>query len=439
MKTTPSAPHFFQGLFLAGFLGGLVLLGGLAPLGAQEAEALFDDFTLLVEEEDSQLTETGFQDFLTNEAPLLGGSFYLQGQGALSLKEGTSLSDTLTSAQLKGVLFLDARPDPDFRFFAKGEVEYLYDGTSTLPQFRLMEIFTDIPLGEGVQMRAGKQALKWGVGYQFSPADLVSLSRLNPADPEATREGPIALKLQKAFGSTTLQLIVPMDEMFKGGKPALAPKVEFLLGNTELGLSGLYQYDKPSSLAATVSTNVWGLDLYGEAVAQYGSSVKILQYTGPLLTAAYKPDQWYPLATAGTRFNWTDDDGWFNLFFNAQYSFNSQGYSDTAILKDPQLAPLIFLNTITSNDLRNPGIHYLGAFLNWSKIFTLPFNFGAFGTYNLSDNTGIVDVNLTLTTLEKLTLALGLTSSYGEAGGQFTSAVPNPVLYLRVKMGTGEF
>ena len=101
---------------------------------------------------------------------------------------------------LDGSLFLDARPSRDFRAFAKVKGDVRLTESPLDPNLRLHELFADFVLGDRAFFRVGKQTINWGVGYFFSPADIINVGRIDPENPEAEREGPVALRLNLPCG-----------------------------------------------------------------------------------------------------------------------------------------------------------------------------------------------------------------------------------------------
>ena len=93
------------------------------------------------------------------------------------------------------------------------------------------------------------------MGYFFSPADIVNIGRIDPLDPEAEREGSVALKIHYPKGSNNYYLYTLFDGVKEAKQIALAPKMEFVVGKTEVGLGGFYQHGKHPMLMATVSSS----------------------------------------------------------------------------------------------------------------------------------------------------------------------------------------
>ena len=89
---------------------------------------------------------------------------------------------------------MDLRPDPTWRAFVKGKYaanigyESWPEGKSTeAADFSLHELFLDYTLLDKLYLRAGKQTINWGVGYFFSPADVINVGRIDPFDAEGSR------------------------------------------------------------------------------------------------------------------------------------------------------------------------------------------------------------------------------------------------------------
>src|SRR5690606_37537514 len=96
-----------------------------------------------------------------------------------------------------GSLYVDARPRRDFRAFAKlkGSGAWREGAGDADVTAALHELFVDVDHKDRAFFRIGKQTVTWGVGYFFSPADVINVGRINPEDPEAEREGPVAVRL----------------------------------------------------------------------------------------------------------------------------------------------------------------------------------------------------------------------------------------------------
>ncbi|MFA7109866.1 MAG: hypothetical protein WC162_12050, partial [Sphaerochaetaceae bacterium] len=106
---------------------------------------------------------------------------------------------------------LSARPTTDTRFFMKMNLSYPFDDSANLS---IKELFGDFIVADDYFFRVGKQTLNWGVGYFFSPANLLNITSIDPSDPEAELEGPLAVKINHPVGVDNLYayVIVPNSD-----------------------------------------------------------------------------------------------------------------------------------------------------------------------------------------------------------------------------------
>jgi len=426
-------------------MAGLVFIPALAQENDLfREESLFeesedsDDF--LTVEENAQEAATGALELLATKSTRIGGDFSLSLGSSLSIREDSSIDELESTASLMSHLFLDARPTEDFRFFLSGDLSYPFerDGSQE-PSFLITEAFSDVIVADALYTRTGKQTLTWGVGYFYSPADILNLGKIDPTDPEADLEGPVAVKLQLPIRTTNLYLITIVDDLFEGGSPGFAPKLEFVLGETEFSLGGYYQYQEPWAGMATVTTTFYDVNFFAEGVIQYGNTVKILQYNGPILEAVETPDTWYPYATAGFSYSYSDDDGFFDLFAAAQYYYNGQGYEDPNIFQDPQLALLLLNEELSAVDILEPGRHYLGFSLRWNEILGSDFDSNTFLQWNLTDRSSFLDSKISYNGIDHMNITLGYRQSFGEGTGQFTAILGDPQAYVELRIGAGTF
>ena len=383
-------------IVLAKFLVFLVLLAAPAfPALAQEQGESFDDLfegEILEEEggDEADLFEEGIfeesteqgeaapeEAFLVSERLEWGGSFDLlfdtqviwdgyPDSWDMLFNEGTSF----LASRLAADLFFDARPERDFRVFGKVKAayEYPYDW-----DIGIFELFADFQYKDLLFFRAGKQTVQWGVGYFFSPADVLNLVSIDPEDPEAEREGPIAVKTHFPVAAHNAYLYLVANDIEKPTEIAVAPKLELLLGNYELGIGGFYQADLSPKGMLTLTGPLWELDLFAEAMIQWGSDIPSVE------------DELLFSGTAG--FAYVNPD--WDLTVVAQYFFDGQGYT---------------------------GQHYLAAGVNWFELLDSSFSLLMLYQTNLGDGSGMIIPSVTWGPIEHLSLSTGLRIGYGEGG-----------------------
>jgi len=212
--------------------------------------------------------------FLKSTATEWGGYLYSEYTGTVSWgADNVNLGNVWENEQdylvpdLEGDLYFDSRPFDYFRVFGKLKMTYPFQDTETLdylappaakpstetanitiPNLSIFELYSDFSYKDAIYFRTGKQVVNWGVGYFFSPADVISITPIDPQNPTLEREGPVALKANMPFANVdNLYLYVianqafAEDNVFHVDDLALAPKVEFVVGDYEIGLGGYYQ------------------------------------------------------------------------------------------------------------------------------------------------------------------------------------------------------
>ena len=195
---------------------------------ASMEESLFSESTT---SGDSLVTEiasvSGIENsLLTSSGVEIGGRYgfsatanWLWNDPAL-LAEHFGSPDLETAAvDLRSTLYFDARPNQNFRVFGKATIRYPFatdggtsDGGGAAERrfedvFHVEELFSDINWNEVLFLRGGKHRINWGVGYFFSPADILNVTRIDPENPEADREGPVSIKAHVPFAATTSSML----------------------------------------------------------------------------------------------------------------------------------------------------------------------------------------------------------------------------------------
>ena len=213
-----------------------------------------------------------------------------------------------------GDLFIDARPDRDYRVY--GKARFVFDGTDSSLDGTVEELFADFNYRQKLRFRMGKQTISWSVGYLYSPADVLNLESIDPLDPEADREGPLALKTQLPLKNMNCQLYTLFQEMDGPEEITWAPKAEFLMGNWELGTGAVLDPRMTPKGALFLTGPVGQLDFLGEALVQYGSDREF--FSGETFE-----DRLFLSATAGLLYNDSDD----RLTLLGQYWYDGEAQS----------------------------------------------------------------------------------------------------------------
>ena len=411
-----------------------------------EEEGLFQEEILVDMTEEAQIEEFG-DVLLKTEAAVIGGKI---GISTDTVADASDLSDNSTAFKLSSDLYLDARPYEDFRVFFKGAVSYPFtedDERSAADIFMVKELFSDFQLGDLVFFRAGKQTVSWGVGYFFSPGDVINVSRIDPENPEEERTGPVSLKTHVPFSVNNAYLYLILEDLEEYKMPAIAPKAEFLAGSMEVGIGGYYLYDNPPLGMVTFTLPWRDFHFFGEGVLSYGSSKTFVQesddfFNYPLgFSSAVYDDKLFFSGTAGFLYSYIDDDSKFNVSLAGQYYFNGQGYDDPSFITDNEeaLGFLLAAEELAVTDFIEPGKHYGAATLSWSEILNSDFSFSTFWMGNFSDASGFVTPAFSYSVNDYISLSLGLTQNYGKEGTEFATEGLGTALTLSTSLGSGKF
>lgn len=370
----------------------------------------------------------------------LGGSYNFSLRASRTFRGDAEPEDRFR-ASLDSQLYLDARPDPNFRAFGKVGLGYDASGGEDAFKSKLLELFADFNYDNKVFFRAGKQNVKWGVGYFFSPADIINIGRIDPLDPEAEREGPVTLKVHYPKGSSNFYLYSLFDGVKELKEIALAPKLEFVVGKIEFGLGGFYQQDEPPRLMATVSSSFGEVGFFGEAVLSFGTERGFLEPRGPVYEVVER-DGVFLQATAGGMYRFKDDTGRFDLAATVQYYFNGEGYRDQEGIKkvrlarlNQQLPPVVNPLKLGSVALVGSGRHYAAGALNWNRILGSKLSASLLLTVNLSDQSGLIQGTLRLPAVGKITPSIGVGTNFGAPGSEFGAAGRTSQVFAAVTIG----
>jgi hypothetical protein len=275
-----------------------------------------------------------------------------------------------------------------------------------------------------VFFRFGKHTIKWGVGYFFSPTDVLNLSVIDPEEPELQREGPVSLRTQFIFPNTQNALyayVLPDINTFKAEDTAGAAKFELVVGDTELGFGFWYKRLRSPRIIMTYSGTVAGkVGAFGEGLFAWGKDSEWLAEKaagdmGPVFQA-----------TAGLSYSNSD----LHLNLTAQYFYNGFGEANT----DTPSAP----GTITLANLSGySGQHYAAASIGLTELFIPRFGATLFGMFGIDTKSGSANLLFSWRFFDELSLNAGPTFAYGD---EYTRDGRRTIgLQINAKLGGGRF
>jgi len=392
---------------------------------------------------------------LSSERVEIGGRYQFSAESSWTWNDPAALFASAAapdadaaSVDLGATLFFDARPDKDFRVFGKASISHPFTTDGAIRPFdevlHVDELFSDFNWNDRVFLRGGKHTLNWGVGYFFSPADLLNVTEIDPEDPEADREGPVSLRVQVPISVHTMYAYAVANRIETWRDIGVAAKGEFVLGSAEVGIGALYQRDVAPSAMMTVTFPVRDVDLFAEGVLRYGSDRTWVEESpaSPLGVAAVKrDDEWFYQLTAGLSFLYPFDNVDSSVSVFAQYLYNGEGYDDPTVLTNNAdgVKTLFGAGELTPADLLTIGKHYAAANVGWNGIFGSDISLGAFWIHNFSDMSGSVAPSVSLSILERMSASVQVSYQYGEEGDEYTPAGDSLSASLRLSLGGGSF
>jgi hypothetical protein len=313
---------------------------------------------------------------------------------------------------------------------------------------RITELFSDFQIGDSLFLRGGKHTVTWGVGYFFSPADIINLERIDPENPEADREGPVNLRVQYPFSANNVYLYL-LPPVGSQEFPAVAPKLELVLGLFELGFGGFWRYDSAPAGMFTLDGTLWELDVFGEAVVLGENDRRYIREVtvspeAPLGLEVYTRDEPTFQATLGAGYSYSDVEGRINLNAFAQYFYNGEGYEDADLLRENRagIGALLADGELSSADLTRPGRHYGAVSLSLRNILSSDFSLSGLWYANLSDASGQLSQTLSYRFTDRLSVSGSARWLYGPeepAGAEFTPLGEQLELNLSLSFGSGRF
>lgn len=292
------------------------------------------------------------------------------------------------------------------------------------PNFRILELYTDFSIKDIAFFRFGKHSVKWGVGYFYSPADVINLSAIDPANPTLEREGPVSLRVHVIFPGTLHNLwmyVLPDTTGFDPKKTAGAVKGEFVVNDWELGVSAWYQYQRAPRFIFTATGSIAGkVSVFTEGVFAWGSDYTYHKDDSGF-TAYTEKNKPFFQATAGLMYTHAES----STSIAVQYFYNGFGYiNPKPLIKrvksvDPKTIPAVFADI---GSMVFIGQHYVALLLNQNKIGTDRLGASLFAQYGFSELAGMVTLSLNWNPVHELRLKTGVTFNFGK-GSLFTEKV----------------
>lgn len=381
--------------------------------------------------------------------------------------------DSTLKTNLNANLFFDARPVENLKIYGKFSFGFPFEkslsglavlqkkqlpllpndiavpiGVNGAINISIRELYTDFSLKDIAFFRFGKHAVKWGTGYFYSPADIINISRIDPQDPEADKEGPLSLRTHIVIPRTQhnlwFYLLPPAESGFKTENTAVAAKAEFVFGNWEWGIGGRYRYEQAPKLITTLSGSIAGkVAVFAEGVFAWGSDY-IYYKNGDYNSGYTEKNKAFFQATAGASYS----NAKTHTSVAAQYFYNGFGYRNTkevqsiieAGFAEAQKGNLLHSSVRAAGNITsmgNIGQHYIACTLSQNKIGTEKLRAQLFQQFAVSELQGMSVLTFSWNPNRFIGFSIGPAFTYPlstESQAKSTAGFS-----LSVKMGGGKF
>ena len=413
----------------------------VAPAWSQDSlsfdeDELFgsDDVVEVVEE---SAAGSAMRELLSSDAVRIGGS--VSGKVTPSWTWYDPWADGLDPAspdayglepELSALVFFDGRPSQSTRFYGSVKTAWPFEDPDNTKVF---ELFSDFSWNDSLYFRFGKQTINWGVGYFFSPANVMNLQTIDVLDPSAQLEGPVALRVNHPIPGTQHNLwayaVFDSADM-KPEDTALAAKAEFVYGGWELGVGGYYKKDDPIRGVLTAVGSIGQVGVFGEATLSRGSSkswVSKIDSIGtiPFYTIAYTTDDSSAFfkGTAGLSYSNTEA----GITVMGQYLYDGEGYSDAdrealideALIVRDSVGDTDAFSTAYKLLILNSGRNYAAASFTKSDFLADDLSFSLFAIGNLSDLSAYLKPGLSYAFFDGMSMSLSALFAVGFDSGEY--------------------
>lgn len=306
--------------------------------------------------------------------------------------------------------------------------------------FTINEVFVDVNVSKIIYFRFGKQVLRWGVGYLWTPNDLVNVEKKNILDSSQIREGAYGFKVHVPFGTrANIYSFIDFTKARNLSDISMANKVEVLFKNTEMALSLLLKKKNVPVYGYDITSRILGFDVHGEISLSYGdnnrrlrvypwyitvpNSSLILQtmYLAPGNTQVmdYRvKGKWIPKASAGFGRGFEVRDIKDRIRIDVEAFYNSTGYDENVFEKD-----VLSVGYFLSRGLYTPnyyGKYYAGIFITIRQMFVEELSSMVNCIVNVKDQSSVISGMITYAPYYDLTLNLQVNGFIGKRNREYT-------------------
>lgn len=351
---------------------------------------LFGEGGLLTESEGDEVDLA--EEFLQGtDTVLLNGDFTLSATTSRDdyLSTGKTTSDEIQGA---GTITLDVRPSASVRGLVKADYSVDEDDSDA----SLREAFIDWTIAEQWYLRAGKQVMHWGVGYFYSPADLINSESIDAQDPEADRNGTDALKVHYPIGNDNYYAyLVPQTG---SNNQAVGVKGEWLVDEYEISLAAVSRPSGHNSTALTYYVPANDLNWFAELVLHHGVDSNL-----------HGRSDWVTQSTLGASYSFSDDDD-YNITIRGQY------FDDG--LTEQQRSALS---------------------LRWNSMYQSDYSLSFSTLANMTDDSRLNKASLSYNHSDDIKATFSYSKANGSAGSEYARSGNGDSVSLKLIMLSREF
>lgn len=302
------------------------------------------------------------------------------------------------------------------------------------------EIFLDVNIARRIYFRIGKQVVKWGVGYLWTPTDLINIEKKNILDWSQVRQGTYGLKIHVPFGTVAnLYSFIDFFTAKNLSDISMANKIEFLIKDTEMSFSAILKKKNVPVYGYDITTRILGIDVHGEASLSYGdnkrkarvypwfllfipSGISLEEYyliqTPNSVMDTKNKGRWMPRASVGFGRGFEVRDIKDRVRIDFEFFYNHAGYERNMFEKD-----ILMTSRFLSLGMFEPnyyGKYYAGAFITIQQLFVSELSGMVNCIVNVLDQSSVIMGMLTYVPVYDLTLNLAVTGYVGKKNREYT-------------------
>ncbi|MGA3052058.1 MAG: hypothetical protein ABSE00_09085 [Chitinispirillaceae bacterium] len=310
--------------------------------------------------------------------------------------------------------------------------------------FDIPEMFVDANINKVVYLRMGRQVLQWGPCNLWNPTDLVNVENKTFLTKEGQRDGTYGLKIHIPYKTLfNFYSFIDANDAPIIDSLAVAAKAEFLIGRTEMALSGWGKDGQKPVEGFDFTSQLFNVQIAGEASLRNASALLSLKKTDSTWDTTTLGNYWFPrLCLSLTKFfplaGVAD-----RLTMNTEFYYNGAGnnvniFNDPVLGRDiqqliagsitPQLAsdlqamPWLASATTLSN-LYTPNSYskyYAALFCSISQFLIDPMTFTCNAIGNLPQKSFVVSTGINYHSLNDFVFGVSLNAFLGPKNTEYT-------------------